>query len=404
MKPEIIYLPLSEIKPYENNPRYNESAVDAVAQSIKEFGFKNPIILDKHKVIIAGHTRYKASQQLGLEEVPCIIASDLTDQQAKAYRLVDNKVGELAEWDFIKLSAEIEGLPAFSAEEFGFDMREIDAALNKGKEAVEDDYEEPDYIEPRIKRGEVWQLGNHRLMCGDSAKEENVAKLMNGNKADMVFTDPPYGMNLDTDWSGAKSKLQFYQEKGCKGSGNKYERVIGDNEDFKPELVATIFNNFDYCKEIFVWGADYYPELLKNYKLGNMFVWDKRSNDDTNIDYVEQSDKMFGSQFELCWSKNKHRKQIARVKWAGIFGTEKEFDKKRVHPTQKPTTLSSWFIDKYSKENDLIVDLFGGSGSTLIACEQLNRNCYMMELDEHYANVIIDRWETYTGKNAEKIC
>ena len=155
MKPEIIYLPLSEIKPYANNPRYNESAVDAVAQSIKEFGFKNPIIVDKHKVIIAGHTRYKASQQLGLVEVPCIIASDLTDQQAKAYRLVDNKVGELAEWDFIKLSAEIEALPDFSAEEFGFDMREIDAALNKGKEAVEDDYEETDYIEPRIKRGDV---------------------------------------------------------------------------------------------------------------------------------------------------------------------------------------------------------------------------------------------------------
>jgi DNA modification methylase len=247
------------------------------------------------------------------------------------------------------------------------------------------------------------EIHSHFLMCGDSTKEEDVAKLMNGVKADMVFTDPPYGMNLDTDWSGAKSKLQFYQEKGCKGSGNKYERVIGDNEDFKPELVTTIFNNFDYCKEIFVWGADYYPELLKDYKLGNMFVWDKRSNDDTNIDYVEQSDKMFGSQFELCWSKNKHRKQIARVKWAGIFGTEKEFDKKRVHPTQKPTSLSSWFIDKYSKENDLIVDIYGGSGSTLIACEQLNRNCYMMELDCKYIQVIIERYIAFTGNKVYRL-
>ena len=147
MNKQLVYLPIGDIKPYENNPRHNESAIEAVAKSIQEFGFKNPIILDKHNVIIAGHTRLKAAEKLGLKEVPCIIADDLTDKQAKAFRLADNKVGELAEWDFVKLSAEIEGLPAFSAEEFGFDMREIDAALNKGKEAVEDDYEEPDYIE-----------------------------------------------------------------------------------------------------------------------------------------------------------------------------------------------------------------------------------------------------------------
>ena len=392
----IVYKKIDELKPYKNNPRKNDKAVKAVADSIKEFGFKVPIILDSNMEIIAGHTRLKAAKRLKYKEVPCIIADDLTPDQVRAFRLVDNKVGELAEWDIDLLNIELS--------EIELDLTPFDFKIEKTLNDIEeDDYEVVIPDEPKSKKGDIYILGNHRLMCGDSTSIDDVEKLMDGVKADMVFTDPPYGMNLDTDWSGAKSKLQFYQEKGCKGSGNKYERVMGDNEDFKPELVATIFNNFDYCKEIFVWGADYYPELLKNYKLGNMFVWDKRSNDDTNIDYVEQSDKMFGSQFELCWSKNKHRKQIARVKWAGIFGTEKEFDKKRVHPTQKPTTLSSWFIDKYSKENDLIVDLFGGSGSTLIACEQLNRRCYMMELDEKYVDVIINRWEKYTGRKAVKV-
>lgn len=223
---------------------------------------------------------------------------------------------------------------------------------------------------------------------------------MDGAKANMVYTDPPYGMGLNTDWSGAKSKLKFYTEKGCKGQGNTYEKVKGDNEDFDPALVSAIFASFDYCKEIFIWGADYYPELLKGYKQGNFIVWDKRSNDDTLEDYVKQSDKMYGSQFEICWSKTKHRKEIARVKWAGIFGTETEFDKSRCHPTQKPTRLAQWFLQKYSEVGDAIADIYGGSGSTLLACESLGRRCFMCELDEHYCDVILQRWENFTDEKA----
>ena len=149
---------------------------------------------------------------------------------------------------------------------------------------------------------------------------------------------------------------------------------------------------------MFIWGVDYYPELLDGYKDGNFIIWDKRSNDETKDEFVSQSDKMYGSQFEVCWSKNKHRKEIARVKWAGIFGTETEFDKSRVHPTQKPTKLSAWFLKKYSKEGDLIIDIYGGSGSTLIACEQLGRKCFMMELDPKYCDVIRKRyWKFKTG-------
>ena len=252
-------------------------------------------------------------------------------------------------------------------------------------EVIEDNI--PEVHHPISKLGDIWQLGNHRLMCGDSTDKECVDKLMNGKKADMVFTDPPYGMNLDTDFSGMKSKLF----KGKTG-GSDYTKVIGDNDDFKPELITTIFNNFNYCKEIFTWGADYYAELLPNKNDGSWIVWDKRLND--------SADKMYGSCFELCWSKNKHKRDIARIKWAGIFGMEKQDTKNRVHPTQKPINLIFWFLNKYSKKNDLIVDLFGGSGSTLIACEYLNRNCYMMELDPKYCDVIITRWERLTGRKA----
>ena len=241
------------------------------------------------------------------------------------------------------------------------------------------------------------EIHSHRLMCGDSTKEEDVAKLMNGVKADMVFTDPPYGMNLDTDYSKLPENKEFEKQKGIKG-GKTYKPVIGDNEDFKDDLVLTIFNNFDYCKAIFVWGGDYYPELLKDYKKGNYIVWDKKSNEGMENNNF---DKTLSSNFELCWSKQKHKKDIVRVLWVSAFGTEQEFDHKRHHPTQKPTKLSRWFIDKYSKENDLIVDIYGGSGSTLIACEQLNRNCYMMELEPKWVDVIIQRWENFTGQKAK---
>jgi DNA modification methylase len=222
---------------------------------------------------------------------------------------------------------------------------------------------------------------------------------MNGEKADMVFTDQRYGMNLDTDFSTMIPSNVLQKTKGLK-NGKKYEKVKGDNEDYKNELVTTIFENFDYCKEIFIWGADYFPELLKDYKKGNFIIWDKKSNKE-----VEESkfDKTYSSGFEVCWTKNKHKKEIVRCLWVSCFGTEQEFDHKRHHPTQKPTKLTQWFLDRYSKDNQSIVDLFGGSGSTLIACEQLNRKCYTMELDEHYCYVIITRWENLTGKKAELI-
>lgn len=393
---EIIYKKVSELKPYENNPRINDEAVQYVRNSIEQFGFKVPIIIDKNNVVIAGHTRLKAAKEIGIKDVPCIVADDLTDEQVKAFRLADNKVSEKSMWDYSKLDEELNDILDIDMSMFDFDTNIDDIFEEEENEVIEDNFEAESPKEPKAKLGDIYQLGNHRLMCGDSTKEEDVAKLMNGVKADMVFTDPPYGMNLDTDYSKFPKDEETMKKMHIKRSGIKYEKVIGDNEDFKDELVTTIFDNFDYCNEIFVWGADYYPELLKDYKKGNFIVWDKKKNDglESNLDNT------FTSNFEICWSKKKHKKDIVRILWCGILGTEQEHDHKRVHPTQKPTKLSRWFIDKYSKENDLIVDIYGGSGSTLIACEQLNRKCYMMELDPKYVDVIIQRWEQFTDKKA----
>lgn len=228
-------------------------------------------------------------------------------------------------------------------------------------------------------------------MCGDSTKKEDINLLIDDNKIHMILTDPPYGMGLDTDYSVMKSNLEFVKEKNTDVSGKKYKQGLVDS--FDEQFIKNILE-LD-VEETFLWGADYYTEHIPNLKEGSWIVWDKR--------LTEDADKMFGSCFELCWGKNKHKRDIARIKWAGIFGTEQEFDHKRHHPTQKPIKLNAWFLERYSKENDNVLDVFGGSGSTLIACEQLNRNCYMMELDPYYCQVIINRWEEYTGEKATKI-
>ena len=205
-------------------------------------------------------------------------------------------------------------------------------------------------------------------------------------------------MNLNTDYSDMKNHLDFAKEKHFTG-GKKYEQ--GKVDEFHPKMIDAVLA-ID-ADEVFMWGADYFAELLPNKNDGSWIVWDKRANGNDDIKEDYSSDKMYGSCFELCWSKKRHKRDIARVKWAGVFGTEQEFDHKRYHPTQKPQKLVAWFLNRYSKEGDTVVDIFGGSGSTLIACEQLKRKCYMCELDEHYCDVIIQRWENLTGKTAKRI-
>lgn len=394
MQLEITYLPTDSLTPYKNNAKLHpQEQIDEIKASITKFGMNDPIaVCGENNIIVEGHGRLIACQQLGIEMLPVIRLDHLTEDQRKAYTLAHNKLTMNTDFDLDMLKMELQDID-IDMGELGFSVEIEEMDLHDDDEIVEDEVPEPP-AGPKAKLGDIYQLGAHKLMCGDSTDPETVAKLMDGEKAGMVFTDPPYGMKLDTNYYGMVNNLAISKDKHLKG-GNIYEKIIGDHDDFKPELIRTIFDNFGYCNEIFVWGGDYYPELLNGYKDGNYIVWDKRLDD--------SADKGFGSCFELCWSKTRHKKDIARVKWFGVFGMENDDTAHRVHPTQKPAALARWFIEKYSKAGDIIADLYGGSGFTLIACEQLDRKCYMMELDPKYVDVIIERWENLTGTKAEKV-
>lgn len=381
-------VPVGDLKAAEYNPRHwSDKATSDLKESIRRFGIVDPIIANgadgRRNIVIGGHFRLHCAKEIGYTEVPVVYVdiSDIEKEKELNLRLNRNT----GDWDYSLLANFDESLLMDS----GFSSDELSQIFPVVHERQDD--EVPDLPEePQSKLGDLYELGSHRVLCGDSTKVDDVERLMNGKKADMVFTDPPYGMFLNADWSGAKSKLSFQKEKGLLG-GKKYDNVIGDGDDFKDEFITTTLAVFDYCKEVFMWGGDYYAHLIPERNKGSWIVWDKRLD--------ESADKMYGSCYELCWSKNRHKREIARVKWAGVFGTEQEPEKKRSHPTQKPCLLSEWFFSRYAKEKGLIADLFLGSGSTLIAAEKTGRICYGMELDPKYVDVIVSRYCDFVGTN-----
>ena len=377
------FISISKIKANPNNPRIiKDDKFEKLVKSIQEFPKMlelRPIVVNEDMIVLGGNMRLKACKEAGLKEIPIIKASELTEEQQREFIIKDN-VG-FGEWDWNDLA---NNWDADKLNEWGLDIPGFEAEV---LEAEEDDFAAPEGgIETDIVLGDLFEIGEHRLLCGDSTDSDQVAKLMNGQKANMVFTDPPYGMKLDADYSGMKSEIF----KGGIG-GKKYDNVKGDHDDFTEELINTIFACFNDCKEIFIWGADYFAELLPNKNDGSWVVWDKRANGNDDVAEDKSSDKMYGSTFELCWSKNKHKRDIARVKWAGIFGMPSQDTKGRVHPTQKPIELANWFFNKWGKDNDLVVDLYLGGGTTMVAAHQLKRKCYGMELDPKYCQVIVDR-------------
>jgi len=389
---------INDLIPYARNSRtHSDEQVTQIAASIKEFGFTNPVLIDKDNGIIAGHGRVMAAKKLKLKEVPCIVADGWTDAQKKAYIIADNKLALNAGWDNAMLAlefAELEEL-GFDLSLTGFSEAEL-AAINPlevtgltDEDAVP---EAPDT--PVTVLGDVWLLGNHRLMCGDSTSIDAVEKLMDGQKADMVFTDPPYGMFLDTDYSKIKGSEKSIGFKGDK-VGNKYDKIIGDGDDFNPLFITHINDYFGYCKEVFIFGADYFIDLLPNHgKDGCLLVWNKRSSD--------EQQKVIGNCFELFWSKQKHKKYVFSFEWFGFLSKDAPKEaRNRVHPSMKPIGLIEkiWLWYKI-KDGGIVYDAFGGSGSTLIACEKTARHCRMMELDPKYCDVIIKRWQDFTGKQA----
>lgn len=357
-------LKLSEIVPYENNARKNDKAVKDVAESIKQCGYIAPIIVDENNVILAGHTRYKALKKLGYKEVAVRKVSGLTDEQKRKYRLLDNKTNELADWDFEKLKDEIDGLD-FSAFDIDWGIEEDTEAIS----VIEDSPIEIDNThEPITKLGDIYQLGEHRLMCGDSTNKASVEMLINGGKVDLVFTDPPYGMS-------AVSKSGVLQK--------NYKQDIMNDDTNKVAVSAFLLSKKMFPNARQIWfGANYYTECLPSSEC--WIVWDKNNGASDQTDC------------ELAWTN--FRSVVRQFTMA----SEKI---NRIHPTQKPVKLFSEIINKFEREEkfNYVLDLFGGSGSTLIACEQLNRKCYCMELDPKYCDVIIKRWETFTGKKAIKL-
>ena len=394
-------LKLEELTEFQGGlKRRDNSDVDKIVRSVKKYGIAFPLFVWKHDGInhvLDGHGRILALRKLDgqgflVPPLPVVYVDCKDEKSARDLLLrLNSHYGEMTKESVIEFigdfdidTADLE-LPSGVIE---FVSDEEPAADTSGDDDIPEEQEEA-----VSQLGEMYELGNSILMCGDSTNPEDVALLMGGEKADLCFTDPPYGMGLDTDYSGMKSKL------GCKTvkNGTKYEQGFVD--DFNPKIISTIFENFDYCKEMFLWGADYYAEMLEEKNSGSWIVWDKRASVGNDIVKDESADKMYGSCFELCWSKNKHKRDIARVKWAGIFGLEKEPDKKRFHPTQKPIELVEWFLTRYSKQNELVVDLFGGSGSTLIACEKNGRKARVMELDPHYCDVIRRRYTKWCLAN-----
>ncbi len=388
---------VKDINPAAYNPRKDlqpgDPEYEKLKKSILEFDMVEPLVWNKQTGnLVGGHQRLKVLKELGVATVEVSVV-DLKPVKEKALNLALNKIS--GEWDMPMLKDLLLEIDTgdFDIEVTGFDLKEIEDLMTQFHvpgEGLTDDDAVPEATESICRRGDLWSLGNHRLLCGDATVITDVERLMGGEKADMVFTDPPYGIDLDTDWSTVKPKKQKGNIDFNKvGGGGSYNKVIGDDNPFDPSfLLAT----FDYCKEIFLWGADYYCKQLP---AGAWLIWDKKES--------ESADEMFGSCFEVLWSKQRHKRYMIRKQWSGIFGLTTQDTKKRIHPTQKPTEVLVWVIDKYSNLNDKIIDLFGGSGSTLIACEKLDRRCYMMEIDEHYNDVIIKRWEDFTGKKAMKL-
>lgn len=515
---QIVYKRVDELREYENNPRNNDNAVDAVAASIKLAGFKVPMVIDAAGVIVAGHTRLKAAKKLGMTEVPCIIADDLTDDQIRAFRLADNKVSELADWDFSKLDEELMSLADTEIDMSVFGFEDFD--IEEPQEVEEDEAPEVDEdAEPITQTGDIWQLGRHRLMCGDSTDPLNIKLLMQGKKADLVFTDPPYGVG--------------FESVGVANDNQNEKELI----DFNRQWLGVMFDHLKENGSFYIWGTErsllniyafilYDEEQKEKIVMKSLITWDKGvgqyqtcesmrrypvasekclfymcGKETTSSDecrgfekglstwfegferfrsYFEQETKRAGlsrsdvvkitntsashyyskSQFhfpteehykaiqDYCrdmgidafswayedmraeYEKQRNSKEYLAIldKQASIrkewYDTRAYFDNTHDnmndvwhfnspkgeereeaggHATPKPIALCSRAIKSSSREGEAVLDFFGGSGSTLIACEQLNRSAYLMELEPKWCDVIIRRWENLTGEKAQKL-
>ena len=379
----IEYLPVDQLTPYEQNARKHQANdVDAIVSSIREFGFDDPIgVWGGHNVIVEGHGRVMAAKKLGMKKVPVIHLDHLTDEQRRAYALAHNRTAELSEWDDVVKNLELANISDIDMSLFGFDL----SALADDGEAVEDEYDIDQPVEARAKLGDIWQLGRHRLMCGDSTSFEDVDKLMDGQLADLLITDPPYNVNYE-------------------GSAGKIKNDNMNDAAFRQFLVDAFTTADSVMKPgavFYIWHADSEGYNFRGachdigWQVRQCLIWNKNSLVMGRQDYQWKHEPcLYG------WKDGAGHLWASDRRQTTVIDFNKP-SKNDVHPTMKPVGLFDYQIKNNTKGGDIVLDLFGGSGTAIMACEQNGRKAYMMELDPHYVDVIIARWEEFTGQTAE---
>ncbi|MCC6909442.1 MAG: ParB N-terminal domain-containing protein [Phycisphaerales bacterium] len=427
--------PLAEIKPYEKNPRLNDDAVEAVMNSIQAFGWRQPIVVDGDGVIICGHTRWKAAQRLGLEKVPVHVAIDLSPEKVRAYRIADNKSAELAEWNMELLPIEMAELQGAGIDwsGLGFSADDLAKLLDPG---VRDGLTDPDAIpeppdEPITKRGDLWVLGEHRLLCGDSASAADVDRLLDGQPIHLVNTDPPYNVKVEprsnnaiaagnSSFPESKKKRTHHQSFDVARQGEKKRTTTKMRAKDRPlandfvsdeafdEMLDAWFGNMARVLipggGFYIWGGyanlGNYPGPLKRAGLyfSQGIVWDKQHPVLTRKDYM--------GAFEIAfygWREGAAHRFFGPNNATDLWHVKKVNPASMVHLTEKPVELAVRAVQYSSHAGENVLDLFGGSGSTLIAAEQTQRRAFLMELDPAYCDVIVQRYEQFTGKKAEHV-
>jgi len=421
---------VDRIRPYERNPRHNDHAVEAVAQSIRQFGFRQPIVVDSDGVIVCGHTRYKAALKLGLEKVPVHVATDLSAEQIKAYRIADNKAADLAAWDYELLPIELAAIQGdgFDLELLGFSQDEVAHLLDPG---VKDGLTDPDEVpappdEAITKPGDLWILGEHRLLCGDSSKPADVDRLLAGATIQLVNTDPPYNVKVEprsnnaiaagnssfTNYHHQQLDLARHPEKS-KPTSRKMrakDRPLANDfvsdEEFDSLLHAWFGNMsrvLDPGRAFYIWGGyancANYPPVLKAVKFyfSQAIIWVKEHPVLTRKDFMGNHEWCF-----YGWKEGAAHQFLGPNNAVDVWSIKKVNPNKMVHLTEKPVELAVRAMQYSSRADENVLDLFGGSGSTLIAAEQTGRRAFLMELDPLYCDVIVQRFESFSGKKAQR--
>ena len=384
--------PLDAVRPYANNPRQNDDAVEAVAESIRRFGFRQPIVVDADGVIVAGHTRFRAAQRLGLATVPVHVATDLTPDEVRAYRLADNKTAELASWDDAMLSIELDALRGAGIDWtlLGFDEEELAKLLAPaGTEGLTDPDAVPEKpADPITKPGDLWLLGKHRLLCGDSTSATDVARLLDGAVPALMVTDPPYGVEYDPEWR---------MDAGLTGNTARMGKVMNDDRADWTEAWKLFPGDVAYVYHAGVFASTVQQSLERaGFAIRAQIIWAK--------DRLALSRGDYHWQHEPCWYAVREGRKGHRTDdrtQTTLWSIPARDDAGHGHGTQKPVECMERPVRNHLA--DTVYEPFAGSGTTVIACERTGRTCMAMELDPGYCDVVVRRWEEFTGRKAERV-